>query len=89
MLHNAASFVNSNKHAASKCLPQALVRSFPVLIKTLSLRAQNFAAFGASAFDDVAAVRRLHAFAKTVNFTSLTFFWLIGSYHPNTPRFIR
>jgi len=49
------------------------------------LRAQNFAAFGASAFDDVAAVGRLHTFAESVHFAPLTFFRLIGPYHSNPP----
>lgn len=45
------------------------------------LRAQNFAAFGAPAFDDVAAVGRLHAFAESMHLAPLTFFRLIGPYH--------
>jgi len=70
-----------NKHAASKCLPQELVRTFTVLLKEIPLRAENFAAFRAPTLDDVAAVRRFHTLAETMHFAPLTLLGLIGSYH--------
>ena len=76
------------KHAASKCPPQALVRSFTVLIKTIPLRAENFAAFCAPTLDDITAICRLHTFTESVYLAPLTFLGLIGSKHSNTPRFV-
>ena len=75
------------KHAASKCPPQALVRSFTVLIRKIPLRAENFAAFRAPTLDDIAAICRLHTFTESVDLAPLTFLGLIGSKHSNTPRF--
>ncbi len=61
---------------------------FTVMIETIPLRAENFAAFRASTLDDVATVGRLHALTESVNLAPLTLFGLIGSKHSNTPRFV-
>jgi hypothetical protein len=76
------------KHAASKCPPQALVRSFTVLIKENPLRAENFAAFRAPTLDDIAAICRLHTLTESVYLAPLALLGLIGSKHSNTPRFV-
>ena len=64
------------------------MRSFTVLIKTIPLRAENFAAFRASTLDDIAAICRLHTLTETVYLAPLAFLGLIGSKHSNTPRFV-
>lgn len=76
------------KHAASKCPPQALVRSFTVLIRKIPLRAENFAAFRAPTLDDIAAICRFHTLTESVHFAPLALLGLIGSKHSNTPRFV-
>jgi hypothetical protein len=74
------SFANTNMRQANARRKRLCVR---VRFRSTQwpLRAQNFAAFGASAFENIAAVRRLHAFTEAMYLAPLTLFGLIGPKH--------